>query len=119
MFETGDIVVCTNDKFEPWVYDLYTQLPKKDQVYQVRDCALGRGNPSFKVTQDASLKLVKADFAYTVLLEELHNGPDPYANPEQELGFNAERFRLVEPMHAEEEMAELVPATSKPYQLTP
>lgn len=119
MFEAGDIVVCINDKFEPWVYDLYTQLPKKDEVYHVRDCALGRGNPSFALNEDADLKMVKAEFAYTVLLEELHNGPDPYSNPEQELGFNAERFRLVQSVGAEEEMAELVPAKSKPYEVSP
>jgi hypothetical protein len=113
MFEAGDIVVCTNDKFEPWVYDLYTQLPRKDEVYVVRDCMLGRGNPTFALTEDAEVKMVKAEFAYTVLLEELHNGPDPYAMPEQELGFNAERFRLVEPLHEEEEMEELVPAVTK------
>ena len=116
MFESGDIVVCINDKFEPWVFDLYTQLPKKDEVYHIRDCALGRGNPSFALTEEAELKMVKAEFAYTVLLEELHNGPDPYANPEQELGFNAERFRLVQSVSAEEEMAELVPAVAKPYE---
>jgi hypothetical protein len=119
MFESGDVVVCTNDKFEPWVYDLYTQLPKKDEVYIVRECSLGRGNPSFAVTEDAEVKMVKADFAYTVLLEELHNGPDPYANPEQELGFNAERFRLVQPAHAEEEMAELIPVIAKPQEMVP
>jgi hypothetical protein len=119
MFEAGDIVVCVNDKFEPWVYDLYTQLPRKDEVYHVRDCALGRGNPSFAVNEEAELKMVKAEFAYTVLLEELHNGPDPYSNPEQELGFNAERFRLVQPMEAEEEMAEAVPVISKPQHFTP
>jgi len=113
MFEAGDVVVCTNDKFEPWVYDLYTQLPRKDEVYVVRDCVLGRGNPTFAVTEDAQVKMVKAELAYTVLLEELHNGPDPYATPEQELGFNAERFRLVQPMHEEEEVAELVPAVTK------
>ena len=42
MFDVGDKVVCINDVFPDWVVDLYNDLPKKDEVYVVRDIVMGQ-----------------------------------------------------------------------------
>jgi len=105
MFETGQKIVCINADFQPWVYDLYKQLPKKGSTYTVRDVRLGRSNPQFVVNQDADIKLAAADFDLLVLLEELHNPDDPYSTVKQELGFKGFRFAPAEEYEAEQEEA--------------
>ncbi len=45
MFKTGQQVVCINDEFDPWVFDLYRALPKKNRIYTVRAVGVGRSNP--------------------------------------------------------------------------
>jgi len=92
MFSVGQRVVCINDQFEPWVYDLYRSLPKKDKVYTIRAIGAGRSNPQFDIDDDAQLRLTSADFDFLVLLKELLNGDDPHSSAKQELGFRAERF---------------------------
>lgn len=92
MFEIGQSVVCVDDKFEPWVFDLYKQLPRKGSVYTVRDVSLGRSNPNFAVNDDAEIKMVGADFDILIRLVELVNPDDPHSEVKQELGFRAERF---------------------------
>lgn len=92
MFKTGQRVACINDCFDPWVYDLYRALPKKDHVYTIRTVRPGRSNPDFTVTPDAEIKLTGAEFDILVLLEELNNPDDHYSTVKQELGFRAERF---------------------------
>jgi hypothetical protein len=54
MFQNGQRVVCINDDFEPWVFDLYRALPKKDQVYTIRSIGVGRSNPQFEVDAEAN-----------------------------------------------------------------
>ena len=61
MFQTGQRVVCINDDFEPWVFDLFKSLPKRDQIYTVRAIRPGRSNPSFTVDEDANLSISSAD----------------------------------------------------------
>jgi hypothetical protein len=73
MFKTGQQVVCIDDQFDPWVFDLYKSLPKKDQIYTVRALRAGRSNPKFTVTDDAEIKLADAQFDLLLLLKELHN----------------------------------------------
>lgn len=92
MFSTGQRVVCINDDFEPWVYDLYRSLPRKDKVYTIRAVGAGRSNPKFAIDDNAELKLTGAEFDFLVLLKELINGDDPHSSVKQELGFRAERF---------------------------
>jgi len=108
MFQNGQKVVCINDQFEPWVYDLYTALPKKDRVYTVRSMAAGRSNPKFSVNDDAELKLTDADFDILLLLKELQNPDDPHSSLKQELGFRSERFAPLQADSEEEEERELV-----------
>lgn len=92
MYETGDKVVCIDDAFAPWVYDLYTALPVKGRTYTVRDAEFARSDPKFDITEDAEIKLKSANFDFLVRLEELKNPDDPHSNVKQELGFKASRF---------------------------
>ena len=75
MFKTGQQVVCIDDQFDPWVFDLYKSLPKKDQIYTVRALRAGRSNPQFVVNDDAEIKLAGAEFDLLLLLQELHEEP--------------------------------------------
>ncbi|MBK8090444.1 MAG: hypothetical protein IPK32_00190 [Verrucomicrobiaceae bacterium] len=92
MFQTGQKIVCIDDEFAPWVYDLYRMLPKKDTTYTVRAVGVGRSNPKFEVNDDAEIKMTDAEFDMLILLEELRNPEDPHSSVKQELGFRAERF---------------------------
>ena len=74
MFSTGQRVVCINDDFEPWVFDLYRSLPKKDKVYTIRAVSAGRSNPTFALNDDAQIEMTGAEFDIRVLLKELNNG---------------------------------------------
>jgi hypothetical protein len=106
MFKTGQKVVCIDDEFAPWVYDLYRALPKKDLTYTVRSISVGRSNPKFEVNDDAELKMTDAEFDMLLLLEELRNPEDPHSSVKQELGFRAERFApMLEEDHEVEEEA--------------
>jgi hypothetical protein len=112
MFQTGQRVVCVNDDFEPWVYDLYRQLPKKNHTYTIRAVGVGRSNPKFGLNEDAGLVIQAASFDFLILLDELSNPDDPHSNVKQELGFRAERFAPLQEDEVEEETAELAGATA-------
>lgn len=108
MFQTGQRVVCIDDHFEPWVFDLYKSLPKRNEIYTVRAMGAGRSNPRFVVDKDANLTIGHAEYDILLLLEELHNPDDPHSSIKQELGFRAERFAPLQEDLAEEEEVELV-----------
>ncbi|MGH7996731.1 MAG: hypothetical protein ACREFX_10305 [Opitutaceae bacterium] len=93
----GQRVVCINDTFTQLVRALYIQLPVKGDTYRIREVYLGRE------------KIVKGGESATVgvLLEELHNPPDPFHAGQQELGFSSERFAPLEELPAEEEEEDL------------
>jgi len=110
MFQTGQRVVCIDDDFEPWVFDLFTALPKRDQIYTVRGLKAGRSNPQFVVDDDANLSIGAAEFDILLLLEELHNPEDPHSSIRQELGFRAERFAPLQEDLEEETEVEVVGA---------
>jgi len=110
MFKTGQQVVCINDDFEPWVYDLYRALPKKGKIYTVRSIGVGRSNPQFAVNDDAEIHIKGAEFDLLLLLEELKNPDDPHSSVKQELGFRSERFAPLQEEEEEEEVYELVGA---------
>ena len=117
MFQNGQRVVCINDEFEPWVYDLYRSLPKKNKVYTVRSVGVGRSNPTFGLTEDANLQIQSAEVDFLILLKELSNPNDPHSSVSQELGFRAERFAPLEEddIHLEEEEAYSVGAGAASY----
>lgn len=87
----GQRVVCINDNFPPIIRSLYKQLPVKGVTYTIREVFLGRE------------KIVKGGETATVglLLEELHNPPDPFHQGQQELGFTSERFAPLEELPPE------------------
>lgn len=111
MFQTNQKVVCINDEFDPWVYDLYQALPKKDRIYTVRALGSGRSNPKFSVTEEGGLRMDAAEFDILILLVELKNPDDPHSSAKQELGFRAERFAPLLDNGEEVFERELVPAT--------
>jgi hypothetical protein len=84
-FFTGQRVVCINDSFAMWVYELYDNLPRKNVTYVIRSTSMGRCD-----IRDQGLD----SMVESVTLMELKNGLDPhYKGGEQELQFNANRFR--------------------------
>lgn len=108
MYQNGQRVVCIDDSFEPWVFDLFKALPKKNSIYTVRAVKPGRSNPNFVVDDDANLSIGAADFDILILLEELVNPDDPHSSIQQELGFRAERFAPLQEDLEENEEVELV-----------
>jgi hypothetical protein len=74
--------------------------PVKDKTYTIREVFLGRE------------KIVNGGESATVglLLEELHNPPDPFHAGQQELGFSSERFALLDELPDEENVEEEVAA---------
>ncbi|AHF90903.1 hypothetical protein OpiT1DRAFT_02757 [Opitutaceae bacterium TAV1] len=92
----GQRVVCINDTFSEFIRAVYTDLPVKGKTYTIREVFLGRE------------KIVKGGDSATVglLLEELHNPPDPFHQGGQELGFTSERFAPLEELPDEEARAE-------------
>lgn len=108
MFQNGQRVVCIDDSFEPWVFDLYKSLPRKNSVYTVRAVKSGRSNPQFVVDDDANLSIGAAEFDILLLLAELHNPDDPHSSIQQELGFRAERFAPLQEDLEENEEVELI-----------
>ncbi len=106
MFDKGQKVACINDDFSATVRHIYKQLPRKDEIYTVREVSIGRS----AVTSAAG---GANDVSYLVLLEELRNPDDPYM-PEgagQEMGFRSDRFAPLEEIenteYAEEEMVQV------------
>jgi hypothetical protein len=108
MFQNGQRVVCIDDQFDPWVYDLYKELPKRNKIYTVRAMGAGRSNPTFSLTDDAKLTISGADFDILLLLVELNNPDDPHSSIKQELGFRAERFAPLQEDLEENEEVEMV-----------
>lgn len=94
--QKGDKVVCINDKWEPWVFDTYNQLPKKGDIYTIRAVRAGRPN------------LDGGAAVLTLLLEELQNDVDFTHVGGDELGFRASRFAPLESQKARQSAREKV-----------
>jgi hypothetical protein len=89
--QVGQRVVCINDTFEPWVFEYYDQTPVKGVTYTIRAVSLGRA--TLVGSESAEVRL---------LLEELHNGPDPHHVGGDELGFRSDRFAPLEELEETE-----------------
>jgi len=102
MFEVGEKVVCVNDDFSATVRHIYRQLPRKDEIYTVRDVRIGR------------TQVTGGDVSYLVLLRELHNPDDPYMRDGagEEMGFRSDRFAPLIDTSVEEEAVESEPVFS-------
>lgn len=96
MFEKGEKVVCVNDDFTATVRHIYRQLPRKDEIYTVRDVRIGR------------TQVTGGDVSYLVLLQELTNPEDPYMaeGAGEEMGFRSDRFAPLLSLEHEEEVSE-------------
>ncbi|MCX6958498.1 MAG: hypothetical protein NT164_08180 [Verrucomicrobiae bacterium] len=108
MFDTREKVVCINDTFEPLHRKLYRELPKKGEIYTVRECSIGR------------TKTGAADpgISFRLLLEEMTNDLDPYMDEAsaEELGFRTDRFAPLTSLEEEEELEEtMTTAIGKSY----
>ena len=94
MFMPGQKVACVDDNFPLGIEKLYQALPKKDEIYTVRDLVPG-----------VSLSNTEGETA--IYLVELIN---PENNHGIEYGFNAERFAPLNTV--EEDLEEFVPQES-------
>ncbi len=90
MFDKGQKVACINDDFSPTVRHIYKQLPKKDEIYTIREVRIGRA----QVTSVGGAN----DVSFLVLLEEISNPDDPYMHESagEEMGFRSDRFAPLE-----------------------
>ena len=90
MFDIGQKVACINDDFSPTIRHIYKQLPRKDEIYTVREVRIGRA-------QETSVGGAN-DVSFLVLLEELRNPNDPYMHESagEEMGFRSDRFAPLE-----------------------
>jgi len=79
----GQSVVCIDDTFHPEIAKLFVALPRKNQVYVIREITLGIN----------ALTLEEGEV--TVLLVGLHN-PRSNVPPYLERGFRQDRFRELE-----------------------
>lgn len=93
-------VVCIDDSFPKPLAKHYTQLPVKGKTYTVRAVYVARGVM-------APIRPGYSDGQVGILLQELHNPPDPGHKGHNELGFNSERFKPLE---------ELTTDTSEPQE---
>jgi hypothetical protein len=91
-----------NDDFSATVRHIYRQLPRKDEIYTVRDVRIGR------------TQVTGGDVSYLVLLRELHNPDDPYMRDGagEEMGFRSDRFAPLIDTSVEEEAVESEPVYS-------
>jgi hypothetical protein len=107
MFEKGQKLACINDDFSATIRRLYTQLPRRDQIYTVRDVRIGRLSVTSGSAGDNAV-------SYLVLLEELYNPDDPYMREGagEEMGFRSDRFAPLEAAEQTEfaEQEEVVPS---------
>lgn len=87
--QVGDKVECIDGNFPGPLRKLYHHLPVKGKEYVIREVYVARGIafPS---------KPGSADGEIGVLLEGVINPPDPKNIHHRELGFKAERFRVLE-----------------------
>ena len=108
MFDTREKVVCINDTFEPLHRKLYRELPKKGEIYTVRECSIGRTKTG----------AVDPGISFRLLLEEMTNDLDPYMDEAsaEELGFRTDRFAPLTSLEEEEELEEtMTTAIGKSY----
>lgn len=113
MFDVEQKVVCINDAWQPWVYDTYNELPKKGNIYTVRETDIGRDDLG-SVQQDGS------NIVFIVWLEELKNDDEitPSGKNLGEMGFRSDRFAPLETIEEEQvERGMIIKIEDKPLVL--
>ena len=86
MFSPGQKVACIDDQFPLGIEKLYTALPRKDEIYTIRDLLPG-------------VSLQNSEGEVALYLVELVNPANRHG---VEYGFNAERFA---PLQTDEDEA--------------
>ena len=94
MFMPGQKVACVDDNFPLGIEKLYKALPKKDEIYTVRDLVPG-------------VSLSNSEGETAIYLVELINPANSHGI---EYGFNAERFAPLNTV--EDELEESMPQES-------
>lgn len=94
MFMPGQKVACVDDNFPLGIEKLYKALPRKDEIYTVRDLVPG-------------VSLSNSEGETAIYLVELVNPSNSHGI---EYGFNAERFAPLNTV--EDELEESVPEES-------
>jgi len=98
--QTGAKVICVDDKVDSYTRSLYDHWIKKDQIYTVRDVFLGNKlNQPYGDFQEVAVTLMGVK-------NKVIQPPGFSEIKARELGFNAERFREVEPPKTKEEKLE-------------
>ncbi len=92
--QVGQSVVCIDGDFPKPLLKYYQQVPEKDKTYTIRAVYVARGAMHTAPG--------KTDGELGLLLQELHNPPDPRHLGGSELGFNSNRFRPLETRDTEE-----------------
>jgi hypothetical protein len=100
-YSKGSKCVCIDDKFPVWVYGLYTQLPKKGEIYVIRSSGMGNAMPEFGKNEEGKICTTSFEEDFAILLEELHNPPDPFNKTGDELGFRSVRFAPLQTVDTE------------------
>ena len=101
----NDQIVCINDTFEPWVHAIYAMLPKKGNIYKIREIDVGVNVKTIESNPDSSL-LFKGNQSIVLLLHELHNPDMPISG--KECGFESWRFAPLNYEELEEEVVDYV-----------
>jgi hypothetical protein len=103
--ETGDKVVCIDDVFDKCILGLFTELPVEGRTYVVRDVQMGFTPIVPKKSREGAVKLL------------LIGVKNPLAENGQEHGFNADRFRKLSQMQADQaNIIKLQDAIGKPIE---
>lgn len=84
----GDKVICINDTFPEGIEKFYSALPKKGNVYTIREVQLG-----------ISLNMEPGQVCLNLVGIQ---GRDSDCPPYPEAGFNAERFKPIDVLTMEE-----------------
>lgn len=103
--QVGKKVVCVNGVFSDTIKQLYRELPAEGVTYTVRATTLGRDKVIHVEGGKYIPNAASDSVTVRILLHELHNGPDPFHTRNEELGFNAERFREIDSVEVEEPLA--------------
>ncbi len=99
MLKIGMKMVCIDDVWPAWAKVMYNQLPKKGNIYTLRDFGIGCDAKQITENTDKSV-LFLGTKEYTVWVHELVNPIHP--NSGKEMGFKASRFAPIENISIEQ-----------------
>lgn len=88
IYEIGQKVVCMDEDYPDWAFELYRKIPIKGHTYTIRKVTIGRSDIEDQGTDS---------LVFCFLFDEIQNPIDPYfKGGKQELGFNESHFMTLE-----------------------